>query len=82
MSHLERIIGRVNRNGEFYHEDTPIPLLTLQEYFEGNNSVGSIGCNLDDEPHPSLIEAVLVSIEKRSDIDTVYIQITEMDDPD
>jgi hypothetical protein len=50
MNHLQRIIERVNRNGEFYDENTPTPLLTLKEFFDGNDVVGSIGCNLDGQP--------------------------------
>lgn len=82
MSILERIIERVNRNGDFYAEGTPIPLLTLEEFFNGNDVVGSIGCNLDGAPHPSVIEKVLLEIRDRPDVYNIYVQITEMDDPD
>ncbi len=82
MNHLKRITERVNRNGNFYGEGTPTPLLTLEEFFEGNDIIGSIGCNLECEPHPSELEAILKSIKKRPDVFEVYIQITEMDDPE
>jgi len=82
MNHLENIIKRVNKNGEFYAEETPIPLLTLSEFFEGNDVIGSIGCNLDGEPHPKTIWSVLSKIEQSPNVAKVFIQITEMDDPD
>jgi len=82
MSALENIIRRVNRNGEFYNEETPIPLLTLEEFFKGNDIIGSIGCNLDGEPHPSEFESVLEKIKQSPNVHEVYIQVTEMDDPD
>jgi len=49
---LEKITQRVNQNGHFYNDNIPVPLLTLEEFFEGNYVVGSIGCNLDAEPNP------------------------------
>lgn len=82
MDYLKRIKERVNKNGDFYTESTPIPMLTMDEFFEGNDVVGSIGCNLDGAPHPSIIESALKKIKERSDVAEVYIQITEMDDPD
>lgn len=82
MDDLKRITERVNKNGDFYMEGTPIPMLTMDEFFEGNDVIGSIGCNLDGAPHPSIIESGLKKIKERSDVTEVYIQITEMDDPD
>jgi len=46
MTPLERITERVNRHGDVNDASTPRPLLTLAEFFEGNDVVGSIGCNL------------------------------------
>ena len=77
MDYLKRIKERVNKNGDFYTESTPIPMLTMDEFFEGNDVVGSIGCNLDGAPHPSIIESALKKIKERSDVAEVYIQITE-----
>ena len=82
MNHLQKIIERVNRNGEFYEKGTPTPLLTINEFFEGNDIVGSIGCNLEGEPHPSELKTILQNIKNQADVFEVYIQITEMDDPD
>jgi hypothetical protein len=36
MTPLERITERVNRNGDVDNAATPRPLLTLEEFFEGN----------------------------------------------
>ncbi len=82
MDALKRINERVTRNGAFYDKSTPTPLLTLNEFFEGNDVVGSIGCNLPGAPHPSEIWKVLEAIHSRDSVHCVYIQITEMDDPD
>ena len=74
MRSLDRVLARVKRNGEFYDENTPIPLLTIPEFFEGNDVVGSIGCNLENAPHPNQIAEVLKAIKERHDVVEVYIQ--------
>ena len=53
MEALERITERVCRNGHPDDPETPRPLLSIDEFFEGNDVVGSIGCNLIDIPHPN-----------------------------
>lgn len=82
MNHKKRIFERINQVGDFYAENTPTPLLTLEEFFEGNDIVGSIGCNLEGAPHPSALKSILSKINERPDVHEVFIQITEMDDPD
>lgn len=47
MNKLESIAKIVNCNGNPDDPATPIPLLTLEEFFEGNDIDGSICCNLD-----------------------------------
>ncbi|MDX2411403.1 MAG: hypothetical protein QNK34_05550 [Woeseiaceae bacterium] len=82
MSALESITERVNRNGHPDDPDTPRPLLTLAEFFEGNNVAGSICCNLFPCPEPHQVYEILGEIEQRDDVDVIYVQITAFDDPD
>ncbi len=42
---LERLMKRINRNGNIKDRTTPRPLLTLEEFFIGNNDHASIGYN-------------------------------------
>jgi hypothetical protein len=81
MTPLERVTERVMRQGNPESRSVPTPLLTLEEFFEGNDSVGSIGCNLRSEPEPREFYALLSAIRSRSDVNDVRVQITCVDYP-
>jgi hypothetical protein len=78
---LVRVTKRVMRNGHPEDRRVPIPLLTLEEFFDGNDAVGSIGCNLPSEPTPAAFHALLRKLRERDDVADVLIQITCLDDP-
>jgi len=82
MSPLERITKRVNQNGDVNLPETPRPLLTLTEFFDGNKTVGSIGCNLTPTPTPSELYEILTRIAYRTDVHDIRVQISMFDDPD
>lgn len=82
MTQLERITERVNRLGDPEDPDTPRPLLSVDEFFEGNSVVGSIGCNLDGEPSPGAFYALFRAITERPDVKDIRVQITAFDEPD
>src|SRR5262245_66661078 len=82
MTDLERVTSRANRNGDPNDPATPRPLLTLAEFFDGNDVVGSIGCNLSPTPTPSEFRAILAAIAARPDVGDVRVQVTMFDDPD
>jgi hypothetical protein len=82
MTGLERITARVNRQGDPSDPSTPRPLLTLAEFFDGNDVVGSIGCNLSPTPTPSQFHALLSAIAARPDVGDVRVQVTMFDDPE
>jgi hypothetical protein len=81
MTPIERITERVNRYGDPNDQETPRPLLTLQEFFDGNDISGSIGCNLDPMPEPRQFHEMLLRISSRPEVGDVRIQITMFDDP-
>ena len=82
MSPLERITERVSRNGDVNDEAVPRPLLTLAEFFEGNDVVGSIGCNLTPTPNPSEFYEILKEIATRPGVGEIRVQITMFDVPE
>ncbi len=82
MSTLESITERVNRNGHPDDPNTPRPLLTLEESFQGNHVTGSICCNLYPCPEPHQVHIALQEIEQRDDVSAIYVQVTAFDDPD
>jgi hypothetical protein len=81
MTPLERVTERVTRNGHPDAADTLTPLLSLEEFFEGNDVVGSIGCNLEGPPSPSQFYDLLKSIAAKSQVKDVRVKITMFDDP-
>jgi hypothetical protein len=82
MTPLERITERVTRLGDPDDPSTPRPLLSIGEFFDGNEVVGSIGCNLPGEPSPSQLRAVLDNVARRPDVKDVRVRITAFDNPE
>ncbi len=82
MTPLERITKRVNGNGDVNDAATPRPLLTLAEFFEGNEVTGSIGCNLTPTPEPAEFYDLLQRIASRPDVADVRVQVTMFDVPE
>lgn len=82
MTRLERITERVNRRGDVNDAATPRPLLTLAEFFEGNEVVGSIGCNLTPTPRPTELYELLKRMAARAEVADIRVEITMFDDPE
>src|SRR3954470_9972763 len=82
MTALERITKRVTRFGDPNDPTTPRPLLTIEEFFHGNNVLGSIGCNIVPTPPPAAFREVLMRIAARPDVADVRVQITMFDAPE
>jgi hypothetical protein len=82
MTPLERVTKRVTRNGHPDTRGTPIPLLTIDEFFEGNDCIGSIGCNLDGQPSPDRFYSLFKTIAARPDVRDIRVQITMFDNPE
>ena len=82
MTPLERVMARVKRVGDVNKPGTPCPLLTIAEFFDGNDDPGSIGCNLLASPPPSVMRAMFEKIAARSDVKDVRIAVTQIDEPD
>jgi hypothetical protein len=72
----------VNRHGDVNDPETPRPLLTLAEFFEGNDAADSIGCNLIPPPEPGEFHELLTRIAARKDVAEVRVQVTMFDEPD
>jgi hypothetical protein len=82
MTPLERITARVNRNGDVNDPTTPHPLLTLAEFFDGNQVAGSIGCNLTPTPTPAEFYELFKGIAARPDVADIRVQVSMFDDPE
>jgi len=82
MTALERITARVCRLGHPDDPETPRPLVSVSEFFEGNSEVGSIGCNLPSAPTPEEFRNLFVKFLERTDVEDIRVQVTMFDVPE
>lgn len=80
---LQRLTKRINRNGDFDNPNTPRPLVTLEEFFEGNNDYGSIGYNFyPDQPAPPEFYEFFKTIRDRPHVADVRVEVKDLEDPE
>jgi len=53
--------------------------ISVERFFEGNDDLGSIGCNLIEHPGIDTFRDVLTGLLRRPDVEAVYAQISELD---
>ena len=54
-------------------------LVPIERFLDGNDDLGSIGCNLLPHPGIGVFREVLAGLLRRPDVRAVYAQITERD---
>lgn len=57
-------------------------LVTVDEFFDGNADLGSIGCNLVPHPGLDVFYRLLKSLEARADVSDVLLRICDVDEGD
>ena len=57
-------------------------LVPVLEFFDGNDDVGSIGCNLLDHPGIDVFRTTFSRLMQRGDVQAIYAQIAELDPGD
>jgi hypothetical protein len=62
---------------ELESEDEPV--VPIERFFDGNDDLGSIGCNLSEHPGIDRFREILVGLTRRADVQGVYAQIAELD---
>jgi hypothetical protein len=61
----------------------PAPqLVTIEQFFDGNDDLASIGCNLIDHPGIDSFRDTLLKIARRQDVEAMYARIAELDPGD
>jgi len=58
----------------------PRVLVTRSEFFDGNDDVGSIGCNLNEHPGVAAFDVAFRQVESMDGVAGVYLAITEIDE--
>lgn len=54
-------------------------IVSIAEFFDGNDDPGSIGCNLIEHPGVDKFRDVLTELSNRDDVEAVFAQISELD---
>lgn len=62
--------------------DRPLPLVTLEEFFLGNDDYGSIGCNLTPMLGPQFFYDILKSIRSKPNVQDVLVEVIEVEEGD
>jgi hypothetical protein len=57
-------------------------LVPIDTFFDGNDDLGSIGCNLPEHPGIDAFRNLFARIARRHDVEAVYAQIAELDPGD
>ena len=57
----------------------PPQIVPITRFFDGNDDLGSIGCNLIEHPGIDQFRETLVGLLNRADVDAVFTQIAELD---
>jgi hypothetical protein len=60
----------------------PLPLVSLEEFFTGNDDEGSIGCNLAKHPGIEVFFQTLRQIRAMPNVQDVLIEITDLQEDD
>jgi len=74
----ETLIKKIYEQG--YPDAKTAPLISLEDFFEGNNDEGSIGCNLVEHPGISTFYTVLLKIRNKPNVQDVFVEIMEVED--
>jgi len=62
--------------------DGRLALVTLEEFFLGNDDYGSIGCNLSPMLGPQFFYEKLASIRSQPNVQDVLVEVTEIEEED
>lgn len=79
----ENVLSKVGTAEDFIEDasnPTPSPVVSLEDFFEGNEDLGSIGCNLINHPGLDTFYKILKDIRGRDDVQDVLIIISEVDE--
>ncbi|WP_252249480.1 hypothetical protein [Clostridium sp. VAP23] len=62
--------------------ENQLPIVSLELFFEGNDDIGSIGCNILEHPGTEKIYSILKEVRNKSNVQDVLIEILEYDEGD
>jgi hypothetical protein len=54
-------------------------IVPIERFLDGNDDLGSIGCNLMEHPGIDAFRSAFAALKRRPDVQAIYAQITELD---
>jgi len=66
----------------FESQADAMPVVSLEAFFDGNDDLGSIGCNLPDHPGVQRFNEILAAIRSRPEVQDVLVGIYEIVEDD
>jgi hypothetical protein len=78
MTKRQVLIEKIRRQSDQSDLDTPSPVVSLEDFFEGNQDLGSLGCNLIEHPGTDGFYRVLSDVRSRADVQDVLVEIYEI----
>ncbi len=81
MTFRQQLVQKIAAQGQPAF-DKPFPVVSLEDFFTGNNDRGSIGCNLDQHPGLGRFFSVLRAIRSRPEVQDVLVTIYEYEEDD
>ena len=54
-------------------------IVPIERFLDGNDDLGSIGCNLMEHPGIEAFRSAFAALRRRRDVQAIYAQITELD---
>lgn len=81
MDYRRGLIEKLKRIGP-HAPGGPHPLVSLEDFFVGNEDYGSIGCNLSEHPGPQFFFETLKEVRARGDVQDVLVEVSEVEESD
>lgn len=81
MTRREALIEKIKRQGSIGY-GRPAPVVSLEDFFTGNDDFGSIGCNVAEHPGPDKFYSLLREIRDRENVQDVLMEIYEIEESD
>jgi hypothetical protein len=80
MGDREKLIAKIEAQGAPSSDNEVV--VSLEDFFSGNEDLGSIGCNLGEEQPPiSEFYRLLKAIRSKPEVQDVLVRIYEYDEP-
>lgn len=81
MNTRDELIKKINDQGH-QSPESPLPVVSLEDFFIGNSDYGSIGANLSNHPGPQAFYEILKSIRAKPTVQDILVEINEVVETD